>query len=84
MQPSERPPFHFRLENTLVVAVLAVMAILPLIEIAGRVVIGRGISGSIVVVQNLTLWITVLGAATATLAALYRVTREFQTLKAAP
>ncbi|MDP6371288.1 MAG: TRAP transporter large permease subunit [Vicinamibacterales bacterium] len=62
MQPSERPPFHFRLENTLVVAVLAVMAILPLIEIAGRVVIGRGISGSIVVVQNLTLWITVLGA----------------------
>ncbi|MDP6606755.1 MAG: TRAP transporter large permease subunit [Dehalococcoidia bacterium] len=62
MQPSERPPFHFRFENTLVVTVLAVMAILPLIEIAGRIAVGRGISGSIVVVQNLTLWITVLGA----------------------
>ncbi|MDP7294784.1 MAG: TRAP transporter large permease subunit, partial [Vicinamibacterales bacterium] len=62
MQPSERPPFHFRFENALVVTVLAVMAILPLIEIVGRVTVGRGISGSIVVVQNLTLWITVLGA----------------------
>ena len=62
MQPSERPRLHFRVENSLAIAVLAVMTLLPLIEIAGRVLVGRGISGSIVVVQNLTLWITVIGA----------------------
>ena len=62
MQPSERPRLHFRVENSLAIVVLAVMTLLPLIEIAGRVLVGRGISGSIVVVQNLTLWITVIGA----------------------
>ena len=62
MQPSARAHLHSRLENGLAIAVLAVMAVLPLIEIVGRMTIGRGISGSIVVVQNLTLWITVLGA----------------------
>ncbi len=60
--PSERPRLHFRVENSLAIVVLAVMTLLPLIEIAGRVLVGRGISGSIVVVQNLTLWITVIGA----------------------
>ncbi len=60
--PSERPRLHFRVENSLAIVVLAVMTLLPLIEIAGRVLVGRGISGSIVVVQNLTLWITLIGA----------------------
>ena len=62
MQPSERPRFRFRVENSVSIAVLVVMTLLPLVEIAGRVLVGRGISGSIVIVQNLTLWITVLGA----------------------
>ena len=65
MQLSRRPSFHFRLENAFVIAILLAMTVLPLIEIASRVIIGRGISGSIVVVQNFTLWITLLGAALA-------------------
>lgn len=65
MEPSTRPGLHLRIENAVAITVLAVMAILPLVEIVGRVVVGRGISGSIVIVQNLTLWITLLGAALA-------------------
>ena len=41
------------------------MTVLPIVEIAGRFIAGRGISGSIVLVQHLTLWITMLGAALA-------------------
>lgn len=65
MEPSARPGLSFRLENAVAIAVLAVMTALPLVETAGRIFVGRGISGSIVVVQNLTLWITILGAALA-------------------
>ena len=65
MEPSKRPGPHLKIENAVAIAVLAVMAVLPLVEIVGRVVVGRGISGSIVIVQNLTLWITLLGAALA-------------------
>ena len=65
MQLSRRPSFHFRLENAIAIAILVAMTMLPLIEIASRIIIGRGISGSIVVVQNFTLWITLLGAALA-------------------
>lgn len=49
-------------ENTLSLVVLGGLTILPLIELAGREGIGKGISGSIPVVQHLTLWITFLGA----------------------
>ncbi len=58
-------PFRQRLEpfeNAFSITVLAVMALLPLAEIAGREVIGRGIPGSIPLVQHLTLWIAFLGA----------------------
>lgn len=65
MQPSGRRRLHTSLENALSVGVLAVMSALPIIEIVGRVAAGRGIAGSIVIVQNLTLWITLLGAALA-------------------
>ena len=65
MESSESRAHHTRLENAVSITVLAVMALLPLVEIVGRVLIGRGISGSIVIVQNLTLWITLLGAAMA-------------------
>ncbi len=41
------------------------MAALPLVEIAARKTIGRGIPGSIPLVEHLTLWIAFLGAALA-------------------
>lgn len=52
-------------EAWLSVGVLISMATLPLVEIAGRKFLGRGIPGSIPIVQHLTLWITFLGASLA-------------------
>jgi C4-dicarboxylate transporter, DctM subunit len=54
-----------KLEDAAAVLVLALMSALPLIEIAGREVAGGGISGSITIVQHLTMWISFLGAALA-------------------
>ena len=54
-----------RIENSVSIVVLAVMSVLPLMEIAGRELVGRGIPGSIPLVQHLTLWIAFLGAALA-------------------
>ncbi len=54
-----------RIENSLSIAVLTAMAALPLVEIFGRLLVGRGIAGSIPVVQHLTLWVAILGAALA-------------------
>ncbi|MEJ2110759.1 MAG: TRAP transporter large permease subunit [Acidobacteriota bacterium] len=51
-----------RIENTLPIFILLLMSVLPLIEIVGRLIWGKGIPGSIVLVQNLTLWIAVFGA----------------------
>src|SRR5262245_60931059 len=52
-------------EHSLSIGVLALMAALPIAEIAGRQFLGRGVPGSIPLVQHLTLWITFLGAALA-------------------
>lgn len=52
-------------EQSLSVAVLSAMAILPLVEIVARETVGGGIPGSIPFVQHLTLVITFLGAALA-------------------
>jgi TRAP-type C4-dicarboxylate transport system permease small subunit len=52
-------------EDSVAAAVLAIMAALPIVEIAGRAWWGSGIPGSIVLVQHLTLWIALLGAALA-------------------
>ncbi|MEK7750989.1 MAG: TRAP transporter large permease subunit [Acidobacteriota bacterium] len=52
-------------EAWLSIAVLLTMAALPLTEMVFRKVAGRGLPGSIPVVQHLTLWITFLGAALA-------------------
>ncbi len=49
-------------ENTLLLAVLAGLTFLPLAEMLAREGIGPGISGSIPIVQHLTLWMTFLGA----------------------
>ncbi len=54
-----------RVEDGLSIAVISLMALLPLVEIAGRKWLGGGIPGSIPMVQHLTLWAALLGAALA-------------------
>ena len=54
-----------QVENATVVAVLAAMVIFPLLEAGGRAALGRGVPGAIVLVQHLTLWVAMLGAALA-------------------
>ena len=49
-----------------IVAIIAAMAILPTAETIGRRIFGRGIPGSALYVQHLTLWIGFLGAVLAT------------------
>ena len=68
MMPAEMPPLRriiSQIEDALSITVLAVMSLLPLMEIGARELIGRGIPGSIPLVQHLTLWIAFLGAALA-------------------
>ena len=55
-----------KIENLFSVSVLVAMALLPVVEIIGRKLLGRGIPGSIPLVEHLTLWIAFLGAALAT------------------
>jgi tripartite ATP-independent transporter DctM subunit len=52
-------------ERYLAIGILFLMAALPIAEIAGREIWGRGIAGSIPLLQYLTLWITFAGAALA-------------------
>lgn len=54
-----------RSEDALSIAVLAAMSLLPIVEIIGRRLPTGGIPGSIILVQNLTLVMTFLGAALA-------------------
>ncbi len=49
-------------EDILPISILLLMSVLPLVETAGRLLGGRGIPGSIVLVQHLTLWIAISGA----------------------
>ena len=51
-----------RLENGIATAVFAAMALLALLEVAGRALLGAGVPGSIVLVQHLTLWVALVGA----------------------
>jgi tripartite ATP-independent transporter DctM subunit len=53
------------LESALALAILATMAVVPLLEVVAREWLGGGIPGSIPLVQHLTLWISFLGAALA-------------------
>ena len=52
-------------ENTVALTVLAAMTVLPVVEVAGRLGSGVGVPGAIVLVQHLTLWIALAGAALA-------------------
>ena len=65
MEKTEQHSRTNKVENTLSIALLAAMSLLPLIEIAGRTMVGQGIPGSIPLVEHLTLWIAFLGAALA-------------------
>ena len=52
-----------RAENIFSMAILGTMALLPIAEVMSRTLLGQGISGSIPIVQHLTLWIALAGAA---------------------
>ena len=54
-----------RVEDALSVAAFAAMVLLAIGEVVARTAGGRSIPGAIVVVQHLTLWVTLLGAALA-------------------
>ncbi|MDA9981613.1 TRAP transporter large permease subunit [Gammaproteobacteria bacterium] len=58
-------PILHRIENSISILILVVMAAMPLLEVLTRELIGGGIPGSIPIVQHLMLWITLLGAALA-------------------
>jgi len=53
------------LEDWTCVFILVAMSALPLAQIIGREWLGGGLSGSILVVQHMTMWISFLGAALA-------------------
>jgi tripartite ATP-independent transporter DctM subunit len=65
MGDPQRTTLFQRLEDALAVAALAVIAVLPVMELAGREFFGVGIPGSIPIVQHLTLCVTFIGAALA-------------------
>lgn len=52
-------------ENAVVLTVLGAMTLLPIVEVLGRLGSGVGVPGAIVLVQHLTLWIALAGAALA-------------------
>jgi tripartite ATP-independent transporter DctM subunit len=58
-------PILHRVENGISILILAVMAVMPLAEVATREIFSSGIPGSMPVVQHLMLSITLLGAALA-------------------
>ena len=49
-------------ENAFGSSVLAIMTLLPIVEIVGRRLFGLGVPGSILLVQSLTLWVAFVGA----------------------
>ena len=49
-------------EDTFTMAALAIMSVLPIVEIVGRRLLGQGVPGSVLFVQSLTLWVAFLGA----------------------
>ena len=59
-QSSPPTPLH-KIENLFSVVALSLMVLLPVIEMATRVLGWNGISGSALFVQHLTLWVGFLG-----------------------
>ena len=59
----QAPPRQWhRVENGISLAALAAMALLPLVEMVGRPLLGIGVPGSVGLVQHLTMWVAFLGA----------------------
>ncbi|MGI8742409.1 MAG: TRAP transporter large permease subunit [Bryobacteraceae bacterium] len=58
--PARQTPLH-RIENALSVGALSLMVLLPVIEMAARLMRWNGITGSALFVQHLTLWVGFLG-----------------------
>lgn len=54
------------IERVVIVAVIGVMAVLPVLEALGRKTIGSGVPGGLLYTQHLTLWAGFLGALIAT------------------
>ena len=65
MEQPVRSTLWVRVENWISIAILAAMAALPMMEVVSRELLGRSISGTIPLVQHLTLWIALAGAALA-------------------
>jgi tripartite ATP-independent transporter DctM subunit len=55
-------PWVARLEDGVALLALALVTVLPVIEVAARSFGGNGVPGAIVLVQHLTLWIALTGA----------------------
>ena len=65
VEPKGRHGLLEAAENSLSIAALSAMSVLPLVEIGARKLGVGGIPGSIVFLQHLTLWLALLGAALA-------------------
>jgi C4-dicarboxylate transporter, DctM subunit len=59
------PGRRLRLDEHLAMTALALMAVLPIVEIVGRRTLGHGLPGAASYVQHLTLWLAFLGASVA-------------------
>jgi tripartite ATP-independent transporter DctM subunit len=64
--PGVAAPWLSRVENAIVLLTLAVMTVLPVVEVAARLAGRGGVPGAIVLVQHLTLWVAMAGAVLAT------------------
>lgn len=65
MAQATAPARRHRVENHAVTAVMAIMAVLPLVELLSRPLFNSGVPGSALLVQHLTLWVAFMGAAVA-------------------
>jgi len=54
-----------KIESAVCIAVLALMALLPVVEVIAREALGGGVPGSISIVQHMVMWLSFLGAALA-------------------
>lgn len=61
--PGKGTPLLHRAENAVSIAILCAMALLPVLEIVGRLVWRTGVPGSTTLLQHGTLWIGFLGGA---------------------
>lgn len=61
-RPGDAARWLSAVENVVVLITLAVMTVLPVVEVAARFAGTSGVPGAIVLVQHLTLWVAMTGA----------------------